>query len=72
MFGMEDRVRRLDELNAAIEVAIRDLRKLVAERDELAGELQAEQAISPGDPTDDGSKTSAEFVVPWAPEEEAL
>ncbi|MBT8203058.1 MAG: hypothetical protein KJO17_09835 [Acidimicrobiia bacterium] len=71
----EEAGRRLDELNIAIEVAISDLRKLVAERDRLEAELgrESDRAVTPGDPADGPPPRSAEdFVVPWAPEEEAL
>ena len=71
----EDAGRRLDELNTAIEVAIRDLRKLVAERDRLEAELgrEPDRAVTPGDPADAPVPPGTDdFVVPWAPEEEAL
>lgn len=71
----EEAGRRLDELNTAIEVAIRDLRKLVAERDRLEAELgrRPDRTTTPGDPADGPMMAPADdFVVPWAPEEEAL
>lgn len=71
----EEAGRRLDELNTAIEVAIRDLRKLVAERDRLEAELgrRPDRTATPGDAADGPAIASSDvFVVPWAPEEEAL
>jgi hypothetical protein len=69
---MENGVRRLEELNAAIDVAVRELRKLIAERDRLELELGLHGPVSPGDPIEGGVTSPADFVVPWAPEEDAL
>jgi hypothetical protein len=69
---MEEGVRRLEELNAAVEVAVRDLRKLVAERDRLELELGLHGPVSAGDPVERVAPSPDEFVVPWAPEEDVL